>query len=134
MSFWRLFYHFVWATKDREPLIAPSIRQSLYRAIAAKVVELEGQVHAIGGTDDHVHLVVSVPPKVALSIFIGQVKGGSSHFVNHELRPGWSFAWQSEYGVLSFGERSLGRVVRYVRLQAQHHRQGTLVEPLERMS
>ena len=134
MPFWRLFYHFVWTTRDREPLIAPWIKQPLYRAIAAKVIELGGQVHAIGGTDDHIHLVVSVPPKIALSTFIGQVKGSSSHFVNHELRPGQPFAWQSEYGVLSFGERSLSRVVRYVHLQAQHHKQGTLVELLERMS
>ncbi|HEY75204.1 MAG TPA: IS200/IS605 family transposase, partial [Thermoflexia bacterium] len=120
MAYWRLFYHFVWTTKDRRPLITPRIQQPLYRAIGSKAVDLGGIVHAIGGTEDHVHLVVSVPPKMSLSTFIGQVKGSSSHFINHEIRPEFSFAWQSEYGVLSFGERSLGRVVQYVHLQMQH--------------
>jgi REP element-mobilizing transposase RayT len=134
MAYWRLFYHFVWTTKDRRPLITPRIQQPLYRAIGSKAVDLGGIVHAIGGTEDHVHLVVSVPPKMSLSTFIGQVKGSSSHFINHEIRPEFSFAWQSEYGVLSFGERSLGRVVQYVHLQMQHHEQHTLIERLERTS
>jgi putative transposase len=134
MPYWRLFYHFVWGTKNREPLIAPRFTQPLYNVIAAKVIELGGIAHAVGGTDDHVHLVVSVPPKIALSTFIGQVKGSSSHFVNHEVQPEYQFAWQDEYGVVSFGERHLGWVVRYTHNQAQHHEQGTIVERLECIS
>lgn len=134
MPYWRLFYHFVWSTRNREPLIVSSIRQPLYKAIAAKTTELGGIVHAIGGTEDHVHLVVSVPPRVPLSTFVGQVKGSSSHLINHELRPEGRFAWQSEYGVLSFGERSLAQVVRYVLLQPQHHERGSLVARFERIS
>jgi len=72
-----------------------------------------------------------VPPRIALSTFIGQVKGSSSHFVNHEVRPEYLFAWQNEYGVVSFGEKQLGWVVRYTHNQAQHHEQGTIVARLE---
>jgi len=82
MPYWRLFYHFVWGTKNREPLIAPEWARALHGAIAAKATRLGAFVHAVGGTEDHVHLVASVPPKVALSTFIGQVKGYSSRFVN----------------------------------------------------
>ena len=102
MPYWRLFYHFVWGTKNREPLIAPEWEDSLHNVIAAKATELGAFVHAVGGTEDHAHLVVSVPPKIALSTFIGQVKGNSSHFVNHELNVDIHFAWQAEYGVVSF--------------------------------
>jgi len=131
MPYWRLFYHFVWSTKHREPLIAQHFEQPLYNAIAAKVIDLGGIAHAVGGITDHIHLVASVPPKIALSTFIGQVKGNSSHFVNHEIRPEYKFAWQDEYGVVSFGERHLGWVVRYTHNQAQHHEQGTTIERLE---
>ena len=131
MSYWRLFYHFIWSTKSREPMIAQHIKQPLYNAIAAKVIDLDGIAHAVGGTADHIHLVASVPPKIALSTFIGQVKGNTSHFVNHEIRPEYKFAWQAEYGVVSFGERHLGWVVRYAHNQAQHHEQGTTIERLE---
>jgi putative transposase len=134
MPYWRLFYHFVWGTKYGEPLIVQDFQEALYKAIAAKVISLEGIAHAVGGISDHVHLVVSVPPKIALATFIGQVKGNASHFVNHEIGPGYLFGWQDEYGVLSFGERHLSWVVGYTLNQAQHHGQSTTLARLERMS
>ena len=94
---------------------------------------MEGFVHAIGGVEDHVHLAVSIPPKIAPAKFIGEVKGNSSHFVNHVLKPDFEFYWQEEYGVLSFGEKNLSAVVRYIQNQKQHHAQGTLIAEMERM-
>jgi putative transposase len=132
VPYWRLFYHFVWGTKNRLPLIAIEWENSLHNVIAAKATELSAFVHAVGGIEDHVHLVVSVPPKIALSTFIGQVKGNSSHFVNHELDVGVYFAWQAEYGVVSFGGRMLDMVVRYAKDQRRHHRDGTVMAMLER--
>jgi len=131
MPYWRLFYHFVFGTRNREPLIAPAWENSLHNVIAAKATELEAFVYAVGGTEDHVHLIVSVPPKIALSTFIGQVKGNSSHFVNHALNLDIQFAWQAEYGVLSFGGKALDKVVRYVKDQRKHHTEGTLITILE---
>ena len=134
MPYWRLFYHFVWGTKHGESLIDQHFEQALYRAIAAKVIGLGGIVHAVGGVSNHVHLAVSVPPKIALSTLIGQVKGSSAHFVNHEIRPDHAFYWQDEYAVISFGERHLGWVVRYVLDQAKHHTEGSALRRLERTS
>ena len=131
MPYWRLFYHFVWGTRNREPLIAPEWENSLHNAIAAKATDLGAFVHAVGGIEDHVHLVVSVPPKIALSTFIGQVKGNSSHFVNHGLGVDIAFAWQAEYGVVSFGGKRLDVDVRYVKNQRKHHTDGTTIAMLE---
>jgi putative transposase len=133
MPYWRLFYHFVWGTRNREPLIAPEWENSLHNVIAAKATELGAFVHAVGGIEDHVHLVVSVPPKIALSTFIGQVKGNSSHFVNHGLDVDIPFTWQAEYGVVSFGGKRLDTVVRYVKNQRKHHANGTTIAMLERI-
>lgn len=131
MPYWRLFYHFVWGTKHREPLIAPEWEGSLHNAIAAKAAELGAFVHSVGGTDDHAHLVASVPPRIALSTFIGQVKGNSSHFVNHVLNADTQFAWQAEYGVVSFGGKMLHRVAEYAKNQRKHHAEGTTIVMLE---
>jgi putative transposase len=133
MPYWRLFYHFVWGTKNREPLIAPEWETNLHNVIAAKATELGALVYAVGGIDDHAHLVVSVPPKIALSTFIGQVKGNSSHFVNHALDVDIHFAWQAEYGVVSFGGKMLDMVVRYTKNQRQHHMDGMTIAMLERI-
>jgi len=131
MAYWRLYYHFVWSTKDRLALVDCQIEARVFSAIAAKAQELNAIVHAIGGMEEHIHLVVSIPPKVALSEFIGQVKGSSSHFVNHVLMPGYYFAWQAEYGVQSFSEKDLPAVVNYVKHQKEHHLQGKIWEKFE---
>jgi len=132
MPYWRLFYHFVWSTQNREPIILKPFETTLHKVIAAKAIKLGGIVHAVGGTSDHIHLVASIPPRISLSDFIGQVKGNSSHFVNHKLKPEYQFAWQNEYGVISFGKRQLRQIVRYVLNQHKHHGQGTVLEQLER--
>ena len=114
-------------------MIDPALEPELYRAIAAKAQDMGGFVLAIGGTEDHIHLAVSVPPKVAPSKFIGDVKGNSSHYVNHVINTDYEFHWQDEYGVLSFGEKNLSAVVRYIQNQKQNHADGTLITVMERM-
>ncbi len=134
MPFWKLFYHLVWATKERAALIQPRFETDLYRVIAGKAADLGAVVQAIGGIEDHVHLVASVPPAMALSTFIGQVKGNSSHFMNHECGLNHVFAWQAEYGVLSFDAKRLDGIARYVRAQREHHSASTTIAVLERTS
>jgi putative transposase len=131
MPYWKLYYHFIWGTKNRLPLIDSVLEPELYRVIAAKAQEMGGFVHALGGIEDHVHLAVSIPPKLAPAKFIGDVKGSSSHYVNHVIKHDFEFYWQDEYGVLSFGERNLASVVRYINNQKQHHADGTLIAAME---
>jgi putative transposase len=131
MPYFKLYYHFVWATKNRLPLIEPAFEADVYRAIAAKVQKMDGFLHAIGGTQDHVHLAVSIPPKLAPANFIGEVKGNASHFINHLVKPDLAFYWQDEYGVLTFGEKNLPAVVRYIQNQKKHHAGGTVISAME---
>ncbi|MDP2661562.1 MAG: transposase [Dehalococcoidia bacterium] len=70
-------------------------------------------------------MAVSVPPSMALSEFIRQVKGSSVHFMNHELAAPITFRWQAEYGLISFDRKQPAGVVRYVREQGTHHAQRT---------
>jgi putative transposase len=133
VSFWRLYYHFVWSTKERSALIKPVIEADLYGYMIGKGVALGAIIHAIGGVEDHVHLVASVPPSLALSDFVKGVKGSSSHHINHGVaRLPYTFAWQGGYGVFSLAGKQLGRTVDYVVNQKEHHRYGTLIDVLER--
>ena len=132
MPYYRLFYHFAWATKQREPLITDLNRAAIYAAVADKTVGMRGIIHAIGGMPGHLHLVVTVPPSVSISSFIGQIKGTSSHLASHLQPIGYEpFACQPEYGVVSVTESHLPIVVRYVLNQEQHHAQNTLKRKLE---
>ena len=131
MPYWRLFYHFIWATRERLPLITEAVREPLYAVLHAKVKELKGTTHALNGMTDHVHLVATVPPNVPLATFIGQIKGSSSHLASRLRAESATFAWQAEYGVVSVSEAHLPAVVRYVRLQQRHHEANTLNQILE---
>jgi len=134
MPYWRLFYHIVFATKNREPLITPDIEEELHGYLVGKATGLGAIVCAVNGTEDHVHVVASVPPKIALSNFIGQIKGATSHHINHlPGRDGPLFDWQRGYGVLSFGQRQLDWVADYVRHQKKHHHERTVLAALERV-
>ncbi len=121
MPYWRLFYHAVWATKHRLPLIESIWEEDLYGYLWGKATALECIPDAIHGMADHIHVVISIPPKLSIATTIGQLKGASSHRVNEVFVSHHSFAWQAEYGIFSFSERSLPRVVEYVRNQKQHH-------------
>lgn len=118
--------------KYRAPTIQPEWEAQLYNVIVAKCTVLESQVWAIGGVQDHIHLALSIhPPKHALASIVQQLKGNSSHFVNHVITPNYTFAWQTEYSVRSFGRKQLQWVIRYVLNQKQHHSSGTIFPELE---
>ncbi|MFM8005102.1 MAG: IS200/IS605 family transposase, partial [Dolichospermum sp.] len=70
MALWRLYYHLVWATKERQPLITSEREGKLYGYIISKADELDTIIHAIDGIENHIHLVASIPPKISISDFV----------------------------------------------------------------
>jgi REP element-mobilizing transposase RayT len=132
VSFWRLYYHLVWATKNREHLIQPEIDDRLYAYTVRKAAELDVYVYAINGWYDHVHVVAAIPPKHAVADVVKRLKGASSHYLNHEGGLDYQFAWQRGYGALTLGELQRPKAEAYVRAQKEHHDQQTANAWLER--
>ncbi len=126
-------FHITWHTKNSLPMITRRIEERLHHYLAHKVIETPGAyLHAIGGIETHVHLAVSLEPNILVSDWVGKLKGGSSHFINHEVRPK-ALEWQRGYGIVSFGTRDLQWVVEYIKNQEEHHRAGTVHNRLERI-
>jgi putative transposase len=135
MALWRLYYHLVWATKERQPLIIPHKELELYNYIIGKADVLCCIVHAIGGIEDHIHLVVSIPPSLSIADFVKNIKGSSSHYFNRDLLTSSNkFAWQEGYGVFSLGSKQLGQAVDYVSNQKAHHLNNTALASLEQIT
>ena len=125
MAYTKLFYHVIWSTKHREPTILPIIENKLHSYIAKKAIHLGGIVYAINGIDDHVHLAVSIPPSIAISKFIGQIKAVASVRINQSGLSDQKFYWQTSYSIFTFRESELSVVVQYIKKQKQHHSDGT---------
>jgi putative transposase len=131
MPYWQLFHHLVWTTKGREPLVTPEIEPTVYGFLRAKAIGLGAVLFALGGTEDHVHLVAAIPPSIAVSTFVRQVKAVASTKFNKSGNSAILY-WQNEYGAFSFDGKRLPNVVAYVENQKQHHSQNQLIPVLER--
>jgi putative transposase len=134
LSYWRLYYHLVWATYQRAPWLTSSLEKLVYGALLNKAGELSLIIHQIGNTDDHIHVIASIPPKISIAECMRQLKGATSHYVNKQRALDEQFGWQDGYGVISFGERSVATLVAYVKNQRIHHAQGNVIALYERMA
>jgi putative transposase len=134
MPYWQLFYHLVWSTKNRQPLLTPQVEKHIHGYLTSKAVGLKGVVYVIGGTVDHVHIVVAIPPAISVAKFVGQVKGVASTRFNKSGLSDVRFEWQAEYGAFSFDAKRLPNYAAYVRRQKEHHAEGTIIPVLERMT
>ena len=119
--FYKLFYHVVWTTYRREDLISEKIEQYLYPFLLNKAKRFHCEISNCNGTTNHIHLAISIPPAKSVSEIIGRLKGSSSYFLNKELQITKDFAWQNGFGVLSFAEKDLSHIAKYIDKQKEHH-------------
>lgn len=133
MTYWRLHYHLIWSTMDRQPMLTPVVEKLFYGVLYRKAEELGLKIHAAGNVEDHVHVVVSIPPKVAVAECVRHLKGASAYAINHMHGSDGQFKWQAGYGALTVGERSLETVMAYAARQKEHHGNNTIVGIYERM-
>jgi putative transposase len=124
MPLCQLFFHLVWTTKNRLPLISDDVECTLFSAIRRKASGLRVQLFALHGWTDHLHLVASLPAELSVAKTIGAMKGYSSFCINHCGLAG-SFYWQEEYGAFSLDRASLPLCIRYIENQKEHHTQKT---------
>ncbi|MGL5878594.1 MAG: IS200/IS605 family transposase [Xenococcaceae cyanobacterium] len=133
MALWRLYYHLVWGTKNRQPLIDNKREARLYPYIVSKADSLNCIIHAIDGMENHIHIIVSIPPKLSIAEFVKRIKGSSSHYLNQNFSDPPQFFWQEGYGVFSLGGKQLDEAIAYVQNQKIHHRQNTAIALLEQI-
>ena len=121
-----MYVHIVWATWDRQPWIDSGFEHPVYAVVEAECHRLGCQVMAIGGVQDHVHVVVRMHATVALAELVKQMKGVSSHLVRNEVAPGSGFRWQGSYGAFSVSRTHLNSVRSYVLNQKTRHQKRQL--------
>lgn len=117
----QIYLHFVFSTKNRQPLIHSDIEQRLWAYIAG-VAKRHGITPVIvGGIETHVHALVGSPTTLSSSQIAKHIKGDSSYGIRREF-PGMSdFAWQDGYGVFSVSRSSVPMVTGYIQRQRAHH-------------
>ena len=122
-TYTKLYYHLVFSTKHRAELITTAIEEELFKYLGGIVRSLGGVCVEVYGMSDHVHILAILPPKVALSDALREIKAGSSKWVNEAKDNRVRFAWQDGYAAFTVSRSQLDSAARYVRDQKLHHRQ-----------
>jgi REP-associated tyrosine transposase len=126
-TYTNLLTHVIFSTKDREPLINAAIRDDLLAYMGGIVRELGGALRAANARPDHVHLLCSLPPTVAMADALRIVKTNSSRWM-HRDRQLADFDWQIGYGAFSVSHSVAAAVSRYIGNQEKHLRRVTFQE------
>ncbi len=128
-TFCSLRAHIVFGTKERRPFIRENWRPDLHQYLGGTVKGLNAVPESVGGVADHVHLLISYGPTMAIADFVRELKKASSVWAgeNHES----AFRWQDGYSVFSVSASQKQRVRSYIETQDEHHRKLSFREELE---
>jgi len=114
--------HLVFSTKDRVPLIRSDVESELY-AYTSKVLDTsDSPMIAIGGMEDHVHILFKLSRKIAIMDIVETVKTDTSRWIKSKGVGYSDFYWQSGYGAFSVSPTTADKVIGYIRNQKEHHR------------
>ncbi len=115
-------YHLVFGTKNHEPWLTPPIRERLWPYLGGVAAKNEMTALCVGGHNDHVHMLLSLPPDMAVSRAVQIIKGGSSLWVHQTFAELDGFAWQEGYGAFSIGIPQVADTRQYIQGQTEHHK------------
>lgn len=114
--------HVVFSTKERQKMIPAEMKERLWSYTAGICKRQKVFVHAIGGMEDHIHLLLQFHATIGISEAIKKIKANSSGWMSDEIG---KFAWQEGYGAFSVSKSNIAAVIRYIQNQEKHHRKMT---------
>jgi REP element-mobilizing transposase RayT len=123
-----LYAHIIFSTKNRERSIRADIRPRLHTYLAGIARNLGSTPISIGGVDDHVHLLVRYPSRIAVSDLVMKLKANSSRWIHEAFPRMRRFEWQDGYAALSVSQSRGPEVRRYVERQEAHHMRRRFVD------
>jgi len=129
-SFSSSLHHCVFATKGREPVLIPQLRERLWPYLGGIARENGIKTLAVGGAADHVHVLLSLPATMSVAKAMQLLKGNSSKWIHETFPKLKSFAWQQGYGAFSIGVWGVEETRAYIRNQEEHHRTRTFREEM----
>ena len=115
-----LLVHIVFSTHGHLPLITSAIKDELFAYMGGLLKELKGKPIIINGMNDHVHLLILLPPNVSASDAMRFVKANSSRWVSEKFET--KFAWQRGFGAFSVSRPNVDAVAKYIKNQEEHHK------------
>lgn len=134
MPYLKIYIHFVWCTKNREPFLNTiESRELVWNHISENAIKKDIYIDFINGYEDHCHCLISLNINQSVDKVMQLIKGESSFWINknRHLFPNMKerkFEWQDEYFALSVSESVVDKVRNYIKNQEEHHKKKTFKE------
>ena len=122
MAFIKIWVHFVWTTKKRQPFLTKDIKPKMISHIKENAINKEIYIDSIDGGKEHLHAFRSLGSKQTVSGVAQLLKGESSFWLNSEKLIKGKFEWQDKYFAVSVSESVVSKVRGYIKNQEEHHR------------
>jgi putative transposase len=132
-TYTQLCYHIVFSTKERRPVLCEEHRDELLKYMWGVVKEKQGHLYRINATADHVHLLTSVHPTVAMADFIKDLKLSSSKWMKGHAGFSGFDHWQGGYSDFTHSKNERNGLIEYVKGQAEHHHKKSFIEELREL-
>ena len=117
----KLYIHIIFSTKNRADLILPEIEEELFAYIGGILNNNNSKLISANGTQNHIHLLISISKNIELSKLVGDIKRDSSKWIKTKNRSSNLFQWQDGYGAFSVGYTQIEDVKKYILNQKEHH-------------
>lgn len=128
MPYTRVFIHYVWSTKYRNPVLTAPFRKALFSHILFYAKDKKIFIDRVNGFTDHVHCLIQLQPGQTIDGVIKLIKGESSHWFNNVFKPGVILKWQPDYFAVGVCESKLDMVREYIDNQELHHNRKTFAQ------
>ena len=117
-----ILLHIIFSTKNRNSYIDENVESELYAYISSISLSHKSYVHKIGGTDDHIHLFLTLPRTLSTSDLVEEIKKNSSKWIKTKDKKYRQFSWQKGFGAFSVSASQHDVVVKYIANQKKHHK------------
>jgi len=132
-TYTQILYHIVFATKDRLPVLTDLRRDDLYRYLTGVIKNNHCRPIWTNGVRDHVHILLSVHPTVALAELLKDIKVASSIWIKENKVFPYFVGWQEGYGAFTYSLRDEPELIAYLKGQEEHHRRVTFEEEYRKL-
>lgn len=129
-TYTQILYQIVFSTKNREKTLTKENRPDLYKDIWGVLKNKKCHLYQIGGIEDHLHIITSIHPSIALATLVKDIKLGSTSFIKEKKIFQHFNGWQDGYAAFTYSIDAKNNLIEYVKNQEAHHCKKTFKEEL----
>ena len=133
MSYTQVYYHIVFSTKGREPVLSAEGCPELLKYVWGTIKNKNCHLYRINAVEDHLHIFSDLHPTIDLASYVKAIKVGSSMWIKERgLFPGFR-NWQEKYGAFTHSFVEKDRLIAYVKNQQEHHQTESFIDEFRRL-